>query len=597
MAHSNNEWLERYELKKPDYDYIERPYVAMADASFPPARYTKKGNTWVSQDQKKRFFRKKNVRLMFTGDITCFEKQFDEARDGEDYNFDFEFEKVRPVFAQADLVVGNLETMIFPDAPYRTEKYVAEQNFHCNAPIEFLDAIRKAGVDVLTNANNHDMDTGAVGIGETIDRLEKFGFIQTGTFKSDKKRYELIKVGGFKIAIVAFATEHNNKRCNLTKEGVEFLLNDYSREKAERIVNEARADGAELVFVCIHWGKENKTVQNREQEAIARELAELGYDCIIGSHPHVLQPFDLLEAADGREIPVFYSMGNFVSHNVNNENARAAIACIDLVRERGRIRLHCSYVPIYTSEFVEGKKYVVIPIKAYPKRLRNYRKKQIISEILGDKIGATPGLSFRECIDEKDPLVVYTKREIPELTEDTQFPVEYDDGKFVYNIHRDLVAVKRISPDCTHSSYTIPFKVMDRPVRRVGIGAFRGNTTMKKINFCKSMTVLPTAVCKNCKALEGFQLGSNIVRIQKEAFAGCSKLSSVAMRQKVSTIDSHAFWNCKDLRSVKIPSSVTFIADNAFEGCPNAVFYCEEGSYAKQYAESHGFRVVTMELE
>ena len=44
MAHSNNAWLEQYELKAPDYDYIERDYVGMADASYPPARYTKKGN-------------------------------------------------------------------------------------------------------------------------------------------------------------------------------------------------------------------------------------------------------------------------------------------------------------------------------------------------------------------------------------------------------------------------------------------------------------------------------------------------------------------------------------------------------------------------
>ena len=597
MAHSNNQWLERYELKKPDYDYIERDYVGMANASYPPARYEKNEDFWVSRKNRRRFFGKETARLMFTGDITCFEKQFEEARNGQDYDFSFEFEKIRPVFAQADLVVGNLETMIFPDAPYRTEKYVAEQNFHCNAPIEFLDAIRKAGVDVLTNANNHDMDTGAVGIGETIDRVEQFGFIQTGTFKSEKKRYELISVNGFKIAVVAFATEHNNKRCNLTKEGVEFLLNDYSREKAERIAKEARADGAELIFVCIHWGKENKTVQNSEQETIARELVELGYDCIIGSHPHVLQPFDLLEAADGRAIPVFYSMGNFVSHNVNNENARAAIACVDLVRGREGIELKCSYVPVYTSDFVDGKKYVVVPIKAHSRHLRNIRKKQIISQIMGSGISMTCGLKFQDCVDEKDPQVVYTKREIPDLSAMTEFPVEYDDGKFIYDVHQTTVTVKGISPECAHSSYSVPTRVLDLPVRELAPAAFSGNTIMKKINFCRTVTVIPAGVCKSCKVLEGFQLGGNVVRIQKEAFAGCVRLTSVAMRKKVRRIDSRAFANCKDLRSVKIPAEMKFIADDAFEGCPNIVFYCEENSYAKQYAETHGFPVVIMELE
>ena len=63
MAHSNNEWLEQYELKAPDYDYIERDYVGMADASFPPARYTKKGDAWVPKKLKNRLFGKKRARL------------------------------------------------------------------------------------------------------------------------------------------------------------------------------------------------------------------------------------------------------------------------------------------------------------------------------------------------------------------------------------------------------------------------------------------------------------------------------------------------------------------------------------------------------
>ena len=46
--------------------------------------------------------------------------------------------------------------------------------------------------------------------------------------------------------------------------------------------------------------KENKTVHNKKQDKVARELAELGYDGIIGSHPHVLQPFTYLDVKDKR---------------------------------------------------------------------------------------------------------------------------------------------------------------------------------------------------------------------------------------------------------------------------------------------------------
>ena len=596
MAHTENAWLEQFEVKKPDYDYIERDYVGMADASFPPARFVKKGDEWVPKKITRRLFGKKKARLMFVGDITCFEKQFEEAQKGRDYDFSYQLDKVRPIFAGADLVVGNLETMIFPDAPYRTEKYVSEQNFHCNAPIEFIDAIRKAGIDVVTNANNHDLDTGAVGIGETIDRVERFGLIQTGTFKSNKKRYEIINVEGFKIAIVAFATEHNNKRCNLTEEGVEFLLNDYSREKAEAIIADARKDGAELVFVCIHWGKENKLVHNSEQEDIADELVELGYDCIIGSHPHVLQDYTTIFNEDLKEIPVFYSMGNFLSHNAVGPKSRSVIACVDLERTANGVELKCSYVPIFTSKCVGDRKYVVTPINAHPMDPRNIRRKQQIAEVMGTEISQATDIKVHETIERLEELPP-VKLPKPNLAKAKSFPVSYDDGKFRFSAYKDYAVLDGISPDCTTSSYSVPANVLGVAVSELAEGAFRGSTTMMKINFSKSLSAISKAACKDCKVLEGFQLGSKIVKIEEEAFAGCKRLSAAVMRSKVRRIESRAFAGCTGLRSVKLPENVTFIADDAFEGCSMATFYCEEDSYAARYAEAHGFPVIIMDLE
>lgn len=596
MAHTENAWLEQYEVKKPDYDLKEREFVGMADAAFPPARFTKKDGQWVPKKLTRRLFGKKKARIMFVGDITCFEKQFEEAQQGDSYDFSYQLDKVRPIFAEADLVVGNLETMIFPDAPYRTEKYVNEQNFHCNAPIEFLDAVRKAGIDVVTTANNHDLDTGAIGIGETIDRVERFGLIQTGTFKSDKKRYEIVSVDGFKIAIVAFATEHNNKRCNLTREGVEFLLNDYSRDKAEEIITAARADGAELVFVCIHWGKENKTEHNSEQEDIADELVELGYDCIIGSHPHVLQDFTTIFDDDLKEVPVFYSMGNFLSHNTVGPKSRSVIACVDLERTATGVELKCSYVPIYTSKSVGDKKYVVVPINAHPIDPRNIRRKQQIAEIMGDEIDIAADIKVRETVERLEELPP-VKLPKPNLSKAKSFPVSYDDSKFRFSAYKDHAVLDGISPQCTTSSYSVPAKALGVSVSELAVGAFQGSTTMMKVNFSKSLTAIAERACKDCKVLEGFQLGSKIVTIEKEAFAGCERLSAAVMRSKVKRIESRAFAGCTALRSVKMPANVTFIADDAFEGCPNAVFYCEEGSYAVQYAKAHSFPVVIMELE
>lgn len=596
MAHIANEWLEKYEIKKPDYDYIDRDYIGMSDVTYDSARYVKNGDSWKSKKVTRKLFGKKHVKLMFVGDITCFEKQFEEAQQGKDYDFSYEFEKVQPLFAEADLVVGNLETMIFPNAPYRTEKYVSEQNFHCNAPIEFLDAIRKAGIDVLTNANNHDLDTGAVGIGETIDHVERFGFIQTGTFKSDKKRYEIIDVDGFKIAIVAFATEHNNKECNLTVEGADFLLNNYSKEKAANIIEAARKDGAELVFTCIHWGKENKLVHNEEQTEIATELAEMGYDCIIGSHPHVLQPFSTVEA-NGKKVPVFYSMGNFISHNANNAKARSIIACVDLERRGKNIEITCSYIPVFTSKSFGDKKYIVLPIKENTLNLKNAKKLMHIKKVVGNEIKIDNSIKYEDYSEKKDKSASKKKKaqEI-NLAKVKEFPFTYDDTKFTYIINRDEAILTGVSEECTTSSYTVPETILDLPITSVEEAAFAGNQIMKKMNFRKNVRQIKPRLFKDCKMLEGFQLAKTTKEIGEEAFAGCESLSAAVMKNGVKKIGPKAFAGCTNLRSVKIGPNVSEISDDAFEGCTRAVFYCEADSYAEKYANDHGFKVLNMKL-
>ena len=592
MINKDNLLLEKYEIKKPDYDLKEREYVGMADVVLEPERFVKKGENWESKNPEN----KDSIRIMFTGDITCFEKQIEEAttETGRDYDFAYQLHEVMPVFKQADLVVGNLETMIFPDAPYRTEKYVAEQNYHCNAPVEFLDAIKKAGFDVLTNANNHDMDTGAVGLGETIDYVERFGFIQTGTFKTEKKRYELIDVHGIKVAVAAFATEHNNKKSNFTEEGRNFLLNDYDKERAAAIASQAREEGAELIFACIHWGKEHKLVQNKTQMATARQLAEMGYDCIIGSHPHVLQPFSTVSAM-GKTVPVFYSMGNFLSHNAVGPKSRSVIAIIDAKRTEEGFELKASYVPIHTSKDFGKKKFVVLPLTANSSNKKNIKKRELIEKVIGPEAPINGDVIYFE--SKENPALPSPKKEVkePKFTADTEYPVFYDDGKFTYNIYESSAWISGHSPESKSQSYSAPDTVLDRPINGILPNAFENNTAIKKINFKKNLSFISEAMCRGCVNLEGFQLGGGIWEISEEAFKGCEKLSCVVLK-KVEIVGSKAFAGCKSLRSVKMTPAVKNIADDAFEGCDNAVFYCEEGSPAEEFALKQGFKVVHMTL-
>lgn len=586
--------MKKYEIKEPDLDFIERSHPSLEEASMEPERYTLKKKYWTKKNKTRKLFEKKPVTILFTGDITCFDKQFEAAKTESGYDFTYEFDLMRPIFAQADLVVGNMETVLCSYAPYRSEKVVIEENFYCNAPLDFLDAVKKSGIDVLTNSNNHDIDAGAIGLGETIDNLENFGFIHTGTFKDDRKRYELIDVEGYKVAITAFATDHNALSCNITEEGQKAMLSDYSKEAAQTIISGARADGAETVIACIHWGKENKTEVHQDQYRIGQELADMGYDCIIGSHPHVLQKYSTIKSGS-RDVPVFYSLGNYVSQNINNIKARSAVACVKLNKTRSGIDISCSYIPVITSESYKGKGFVVMPVKADTANSRNAKKLQRIKNELGEEISPCLSFTYEDYTEDKVKHEKKGKAPEPDLSQITEWPFDYADSHFSYKVFEDHVRLTGILPEYRSVSCTVPEAVLGLPVTDADEGVFRNNDHLKKIK-CVSVPYISKGFCKDCTYLEGFRMGLDAYEVQEEAFAGCISLYSAIMKRGIKTIGSRAFKGCTNLKSVKIPSNVTSIADDAFEGCNRAVFYCEKDSYAEKYAHEHGFTVKNMDM-
>ena len=77
-----------------------------------------------------------------------------------------------------------------------------------------------------------------------------------------------------------------------------------------------KADGAEAIVVYLHWGQEYKLEANASQKEIAQHLCDTGVDVIIGGHPQVVEPVELLESATdpSHRTVCLYSMGNAVSN-------------------------------------------------------------------------------------------------------------------------------------------------------------------------------------------------------------------------------------------------------------------------------------------
>ena len=339
--------------------------------------------------------------IMLTGDLMCQTRQQLAAQTETGYDFREEFEYLTDLFSKADLLVGNLEATVSPTAPYMSEQAYVDGSPHLNCPVTFLEAVRYAGFDLVMMSNNHNCDLGVRGIYDTLDRVDRYKLMHTGLFRnSEETRYVIADVDGIKVGFLGYATYFNHKEEHLTREGKQILINAYSKERVENDVRAVRAAGAEYVMVYIHWGVEyendpgrvehmpvKERISGREfslripldrQYQTAQELADAGVDYIIGSHPHAVQPYDVLTSTDGRSVPVIYSMGNFVSHQKKDVSKDTMILRIVLVRdENGSVTLKKEgYVPARMHVSYKGRSYTVIPL-TYP-----YRKDNMSDEFL-----------------------------------------------------------------------------------------------------------------------------------------------------------------------------------------------------------------------
>lgn len=191
------------------------------------------------------------------------------------------FGPIASVLSSADLSMVNLETAI-------TERGTEEpKQFHFRAPITAFDAVRAAGVDVVTMANNHVLDYGQVGLADTVDNAHRAGFPFVGIGHNAAEAFApfYTTMNGVKIAILAFSQVHELEftwAANDDRPGVAMAL-DLARAVAA--VRAARAAG-DLVIVFNHWGQEGNSCPTSEQKTFASRLAAAGADMIIGSHAH-----------------------------------------------------------------------------------------------------------------------------------------------------------------------------------------------------------------------------------------------------------------------------------------------------------------------
>ena len=128
---------------------------------------------------------------------------------------------------------------------------------------------------------------------------------------------------------------------------------------ADDVYEKAR-ELADIVVVFPHWGEEYKTEPNSYQRHMAQVMADAGADLIIGCHPHVIQPLEILISEDGREVPCYYSLGNFISNMPGAEKNVEAMAKVRIKKDGDQISIdYAEAVPMVNYYDPEGTYYTV----------------------------------------------------------------------------------------------------------------------------------------------------------------------------------------------------------------------------------------------
>lgn len=233
--------------------------------------------------------------------------QFGLHNTNESFDFLFDSKNIKEAIAASDVAIINQETPL-TDQP---SKYSGYPRF--GTPAGVGEAIADAGFDVVTCATNHALDQGVSGIDFTKDFFKSRDILCLGVQSEDEKEYrpyEILARGGARFALFNYTYGTNGSRIPENKAYMVHLLDDEEQVRAD--LEKARAE-ADCVLVFVHWGTEYSEQSDEFQQKWAQIFLESKVDVVVGTHPHVLQPYEMLQDGDGHEMLVYYSIGNYIS--------------------------------------------------------------------------------------------------------------------------------------------------------------------------------------------------------------------------------------------------------------------------------------------
>lgn len=275
--------------------------------------------------------RTRTAKISAVGDILCQMDMIDDAKTDDGYDFSHMFTGISKFVKNSDLAIGTLETN-FIDGKYSgVGKY--------NSPEAFLNAVKDSGIGLVSMAHNHVLDYGTQGLETTINKIKEQNVEITGIKNKvekvdesnentpDEEKTEeqensdftgnIKEINGIKIAFLGYTYGLSNE--NEVTDEEKKAANIYSEELAEKDIEYAKQN-SNYIIAIMHWGDVNSSEISEYQRNITAFLVENGVDMILGAHPSVVEPMEMIQTEDGRNVLVAYSLGNYIS-TLKYENA------------------------------------------------------------------------------------------------------------------------------------------------------------------------------------------------------------------------------------------------------------------------------------
>lgn len=245
---------------------------------------------------------KTQVKILAMGDMIFHQPIVKNYRTGESYDFTPIFANISEDINGVDLAIANFEGSVNSN-----RKLSGFPMF--NFPKESIYSLKNAGFDILSTANNHALDTGLDGIAETLSHIKESGMESFGTLTQDCEKGIVVEKNGIKIGLISFTDTLNGMDSLMRNK--EYSVNTFSQDVAGDIKN--IKDKSDIVIVYPHWGNEYQHHPSERQIYLKEKLHEYGADIILGSHPHVLQRYEV-EEINNKKLFTIYSMGNALSN-------------------------------------------------------------------------------------------------------------------------------------------------------------------------------------------------------------------------------------------------------------------------------------------